>query len=109
MRFYKESTQDILGKLETMRETLNNNDYALGIATIKANDFVAYTEDVLAALGKARNFYWTYRGSQNLVRSAYHANRPVAEVAAELLELRKQDIARQRKATRELNRRMGWA
>jgi hypothetical protein len=108
MGFYKQTTQDMLATLEAKREKVSNEGYAIGIATIKANDFLAYAEDVQGALGKAQNFYWTYLGSQTLVRTAYDANRPVAEVATELLELRRQDMARKRKATRALNRRMGW-
>ncbi|MGE4483016.1 hypothetical protein [Acidocella sp.] len=108
MAFYKEKTQSALAVLDAERETIRPESYAIGVATIKANDFLAYAQDVQTALGKARNFYWTYHGSQKLVRAAYAENRPVAEVAAELLDLRKQEIARQRQATRELNRRMGW-
>lgn len=109
MGFYKQRTQDMLTTLEANHETVSNEGYAIGMATIKANDFLAYAQDVQTALGKARNFYWTYHDAQKLVRAGYAENRPVEAVAAELLDLRKKEIARQRQATRELNRRMGWS
>lgn len=108
MAFYKDKNQSAMAVLDAERETMRPERYAIAAATIKANDYLDYAHDVQAALGKARNFYWTYHGSREVVRVAYAENRPVAAVAAELLDLRKKELARQRQATRELNRRMGW-
>lgn len=107
MIYYRHTTQAALDKLDAERAAMSPDIYAAGRGMILGNDHLAYVTAVEIAMGRARNFYWTYRPARSLVRDAYTAGRKPEAVASELLDIRRKQIGDQRRWTREQNKQFG--